>query len=346
MKSTFPTWHPAESGEPDPSRLLRLGRRGIRAGRLIVAWIVLGIRLGRVRPRAVIFSHWRFTFEPLFVAFYSRLFPATTFSLIAHEPFPRSDAKDTSTEKSGRVLSWSFRTAWRSLDSAFVLGSRTRQLVIDQWRPRCDVAVIPHGDEDALRSVATATAIPRPSESDAVVLFFGTWTAYKGIDDLLDAFRLVRRQYPAAQLTMAGAVGADIDVSTVLDTARAVGNVETYPGYVPSEQVAALVASSRIVVAPYIRASQSGVVHLAYTFGRPVVATTVGDIEDVVTDGHNGLLVPPHDPQALSDAMLTLLRDPELSDRLGTNGQKDIDGAWAEAAGIIAETLARTGSAK
>lgn len=61
-------------------------------------------------------------------------------------------------------------------------------------------------------------------------------------------------------------------------------------------------------------------VHLAYTFGRPVVATTVGDIPAVVRDGETGLPVAPGDPSALAKALISLLADPEYAARLGTAG--------------------------
>ncbi|MGV9793148.1 glycosyltransferase family 4 protein [Gordonia sp. NPDC003422] len=260
--------------------------------------------------------------------------------MVAHEPFPRSDAKDTSTEKSGRFLTWCFRAAWSRLDAVFVLGQRTKELVLDRWRPHGEVVVIPHGDESIFTRSGAVTNGP-PSHSPPVALFFGTWTAYKGIDDLLDAFALVRATFPDARLVMAGAVGADIDVAATLEKATAIGNVETRPGYVEADDVAAIVSSARVVVAPYIRASQSGVVHLAFTFGRPVVATSVGDIGDVVRDGDNGILVPPRDPAALAHAILIMLNDDDLADRLGQNGCAGIAGAWDQAAKLVADTLGR-----
>jgi glycosyltransferase involved in cell wall biosynthesis len=63
-------------------------------------------------------------------------------------------------------------------------------------------------------------------------------------------------------------------------------------------------------------------VHLAQTFGRPVVATDVGDLGVAVQDGITGLLVPPDDPEALADALLRVLDDDALVDRLGAAGSE------------------------
>jgi glycosyltransferase involved in cell wall biosynthesis len=59
-------------------------------------------------------------------------------------------------------------------------------------------------------------------------------------------------------------------------------------------------------------------------FGLPVVATNVGGLPEVVQDGVTGILVPPKDPNALADAIVRLLRDPELRKRLGSAGRERV----------------------
>jgi glycosyltransferase involved in cell wall biosynthesis len=335
VRSVLPTWHPGDAGVH--SRLFRLARRVLRAGQLVFAWIVLSVRLLVIRPRAVVWSHWRFAFEPMFVTALSTMLQSSVFGLIAHEPVPRSDAKDTSRAKDGEFLTRAFRSAWQRLDVAFVLGPRTRELAVSYWEPRCPVYVIPHGAEPGVRggrSVRPVTA------TDPVVLFFGVWSKYKGIEVLLDAFGLVRAEIPESRLVLAGDAGADINVETVLERARQIGNVDARPGYVAVEDVAPLFDSARVVATPYIRATQSGVAHLAYTFGRPIVATAVGDLPEVIQDDVTGLLVEPGDAEGLAKAIVKLLKDPALAARLGAAGEKSVDDAWATAAGRVSDALA------
>jgi glycosyltransferase involved in cell wall biosynthesis len=335
VRSVLPTWHPGDAGVH--SRLFRLARRALRAGQLVFAWMVLSIRLLVIRPDAVVWSHWRFAFEPMFVTVLSTMLRSSTFGLIAHEPLPRSDAKDTSTAKKGQTLTRAFRAAWQRLDVAFVLGPRTRELAVSYWQPKCPVYVIPHGAEPGVRggrSVRPVTA------TDPVVLFFGVWSKYKGIEVLLDAFALVRAELPESRLVLAGDAGADIDVDSVLERAREIGNVDARPGYVAVEDVPALFDAARVVATPYIRATQSGVAHLAYTFGRPIVATAVGDLPEVIHDDVTGLLVEPGDTEGLAVAIVRLLKDPALAARLGAAGEKSVNDAWEIAAERVSEALA------
>lgn len=339
VRAVLPTWHPAEADTH--SRIFLKLRRVVRAGQLVLAWLVLSVRLLATRPAAAIWSNWRFSFEPMFVTVLSKLLPATLFGLIAHEPLPRSDAKDTSAPKTGGLLNRAFGAAWQSLDVAFTLGPKTRELAVRHWQPRCPVYVIPHGSEPGLRG---ADAPVRPvDETQPIALFFGVWTRYKGIEVLLDAFALVRAELPEAQLILAGAVGADLDIDHVLARAREVGNIDARPGYVPVDEVAPLLDSTRVVVTPYIRATQSGVAHLAYTFGRPVVATAIGDLPEAVQDGVTGLLVEPGDAAGLAGAMLKLLVDPALAARLGAAGEKSVADAWATVAETVSAALATAG---
>lgn len=337
VRGILPTWHPADTEVR--SKLFRLVRRLFRAGQLVFAWVVLSLRLLIARPYAVIWSQWRFFFEPAFAAVLSILLPDTVFGIVAHEPVPRSDAKDTSVAKTGTLINASFRAAWQRLDVAFFLGPRTRDLAVGHWQPRCPVYVIPHGAEPGVRD---ETVVVRPvAETDPVVLFFGVWSKYKGIEVLMDAFAQVRAHMPQAQLVLAGSPGGDIDLDAVLTAAHQIGNVDARPGYVPLEAVAPLLDSARVVATPYIRATQSGVAHLAFTFGRPVVASAIGDLPEVIQDEVTGLLVPAEDADALAAAILRLLNDPALAAKLGGAGELMVRDASAIAAARVADALAQ-----
>lgn len=334
VRAVLPTWHPGDPGVH--SRGFRLVRRGFRALQLIFAWVVLGVRLLAVRPDVVLWSQWRFAFEPMFVVAISAALPSSILGLIAHEPVPRSDARDTSAAKGGRVLARAFGAAWNRLDVAFVLGPRTRDLAVAHWRPRCPVHVIPHGAEPTVRGGRPVRPV---AETDPVVLFFGVWARYKGIEVLLESFARVRAEMPESRLVLAGDVGADVDLPAVLDRARRIGNVDARPGYVAIDDVASLFDIARVVAVPYIRATQSGVAHLAFTFGRPVVASALGDLPEVVVNNVTGLLVAPDDVDGLTAALLALLKDPVLAAELGAQGERSVNDAWDVAAARVADAL-------
>ena len=100
---------------------------------------------------------------------------------------------------------------------------------------------------------------------------------------------------------------------------------EVHNSFVSNEERAALFGRASVVVLPYIEASMSGVVPLAYAHGKPVLATTVGGLPEIVEHGETGLLVPPGDEHALADAAVRLLGDGALRRRLGEGGRRKLE---------------------
>lgn len=134
-----------------------------------------------------------------------------------------------------------------------------------------------------------------------VALFFGYVRHYKGLDTLLRAWRLVRRERPAATLVVAGEFYERPEAYEAL--AREAGGVRILNRYIPDHEVEALFRAADVAVLPYRSGTQSGVTHVAYALGVPVIATRVGGITENVREGETGLTCPPEDPEALARAL-------------------------------------------
>lgn len=174
-------------------------------------------------------------------------------------------------------------------------------------------------------------------------LFVGRFDRIKGADVLLDAFARVAGQHPTCRLTFVGPDEgiAQPDGSTLHLTdaiARlpaAVRDRITVLGRKSRDEVAALRRQHPITLVTS-RYETFGVALIeAMSAGSAVVSSRVGGCAEVLQDGTTGLLVPPEDAQALADACLRLLSDPDLRVRLGTAAQADV------AARFSSETIAR-----
>jgi glycosyltransferase involved in cell wall biosynthesis len=93
-------------------------------------------------------------------------------------------------------------------------------------------------------------------------------------------------------------------------------------GFVPHDELQRLYARAAVVACPSRREGFGVACLEAMAHGRPVVATAVGGLRDLVVDGETGLVVPPRDPGALRSALERLLGDPELRRRLGAAGRE------------------------
>ena len=142
-----------------------------------------------------------------------------------------------------------------------------------------------------------------PADAE-VVLFFGYIRRYKGLDVLLEAWPTVRARRPAARLVAAGEIFEDpAPYRAQAEQAGSDGSVTLIGRYVPDDEVEALFKAADVVVLPYRSATQSGVTHVAYALGVPVITTDVGGLAETVRPGETGLVVPPGDPASLADAI-------------------------------------------
>jgi glycosyltransferase involved in cell wall biosynthesis len=220
---------------------------------------------------------------------------------------------------------------FRRADRVIVHGHTLKREVVKRWRlSEATVDVVPHvalGDRDA-------RAVGR--DDGTTVLFFGRIWPYKGLEYLIRAEPLVAAEVPDVRIVIAGS-GEDLGRYRRLMAHPECFSV--YDEFVPNERRAELFAEASVVVLPYVEASQSGVVPVAYAHGKPVVATTVGALPEVVDDGRTGFLVPPRDEAALARAIVRLLRDSKLRRELGTNARRKLDTELAPEA-VARKTLA------
>lgn len=142
-------------------------------------------------------------------------------------------------------------------------------------------------------------------DDEKVLLFFGFVRKYKGLDYLLKAMPKITQSLPDCRLLIVGDFGDDKDEYTALINKEKIDNViSIHDGYIPDKEVEKFFAASDVVVLPYVSATQSGIVQIAYGFDKPVIATNVGGLPDVVTDGKTGFLVEKENPQAIADAVI------------------------------------------
>jgi len=199
------------------------------------------------------------------------------------------------------------------------------------------IRVLPHGEfaPFAARAVGDDEARIDPAVTSPTLLFFGYLHEEKGLPDLIEALPLVVTRVPKVQVVVAGK--SEIDVAPLQRRARALGVADRIAWrlqYVEAAEVGALFAAATAVVLPYRNASQSGVVYLAGAYARPLVATRVGALPEVIADGVTGLLVPPRDPAALAAALTELLSDPARARKMGRAHARRCrtEGSWASIA--------------
>jgi len=192
------------------------------------------------------------------------------------------------------------------------------------------VRVIPHGAFDYLTRLPEEKPLPAELEGAGgpVVLFFGLLRPYKGIENLLAAFR----RLSGAELWIVGNPRMDVAPLRAL-AAETGGRVRFVTRFVEDAEIPAIFRAADLVVLPYLDAEHSGVLYTGLAFGKPMVMSAVGGFPEVAATGA-GRLVEPGDVAALAAALAELTGDAGARDELSAAAQRAAAGpfSWEEAA--------------
>lgn len=184
---------------------------------------------------------------------------------------------------------------------------------IELVRNRCDTDLCAperwHGQRDAMRRLLGV-------DDRWVMLFVGSLLPIKGVDVALRALPLVLRQRPDATLVIAGE-GPERRRLARLTAQLGIDHHVRFCGRVPHGQVPALLAAADVCLFPSRSEASPRVVLEAAAMARPIVASAVGGVPDIVVDRESGLLVPMDDPCRLAQAIMELAQHEPLGVRLG-----------------------------
>ena len=299
-----------------PTRPQRLLRRARTARRLSATWLRIAREVRSAEHDAILLGG---SFDMALTAsaglLVARMSARPPLAHVCHNVRPLNRWGGEELYVSSGLTIALLRRLYPRFDLVFVHGEQSLREFEATWPPT-PTAIVPHGDERLFADD------PPPPAQEPRILFFGAWRKMKGLPVLMQAFDALAARQPDVRLTIAGpTVPEEGESERVLAWAAERGDrVEVLPGYVPIDAVKELFARARVVVLPYVTGYQSGVVHLAMTMRRAVVATDVGDLPEAVADGETGLVVPSRDPQALAGALARLLGDAALADRMGLAG--------------------------
>lgn len=229
--------------------------------------------------------------------------------LTVHDPFPHTG------EISARKM-FNYKMAMQSVHKFVLLNNKQKDKFCETYRVDSKQILINRlGVYDNIRTFISSK-VPSYTHN---VLFFGRISPYKGIEYLCEAMMKVREQVADATMTIAGGgkMYFDIEPYQKQDWVKVINR------YVGMEELAGLLQNCALSVCPYTDATQSGVIMTSYSLCKPVVATNVGGLGEMVENGKTGLLVLPKDVEALANAIIALLKDDAKREKMADNIRND-----------------------
>lgn len=182
--------------------------------------------------------------------------------------------------------------------AAFVVQSAQEASLLQRWMQDARIAVAPH----PVYSQYPEPAAAPPRRAALELLFFGFVRPYKGLEVLLQA--LARLKEHDVFLTIAGEFWERPErFRKLISTLGLDGKVQLIDRYVDEAEVATLFSRADALVMPYLSATGSGVLGIAYHYGKPVIASNVAGLAEFVQDGATGFLVEAGSAEQLAGAI-------------------------------------------
>jgi len=264
-----------------------------------LTWLKVAGRVVRDRPELTVFPWWVVYWAPQYLTmiFLIRLFSRSKIVFICHNA-AEHEAHFLKTIVSRLVLSQAH---------GLIVHSEQEREILKALTGKSRIAVTAHPTYD----IFAAAVMPKTSarekiglSDEKVILFFGLIRSYKGLAYLIRALPLILARFKV-RLLIVGEFWEDkkryLRLIDELDVQQQVTVVDRY---VRNEEIAGYFCASDLVILPYTSVTGSGVLQLAFAFGRPVVTTAIGDFPGIIKDKKTGFLVVPRSPRGIAEAVV------------------------------------------
>ncbi len=239
-----------------------------------------------------------------------------------------------------RIRNWSAEWLSCALATRVVaLAEHDRRVLVDRRMCSPGKLSVIHNSH----RLAVADLEPREANDALRLVFVGRVVDQKGLEHAIAALPLISAAEPGVTLTIVGE-GERLAPALQLAETLGVGHLVLAVGY--QRDPVQYIRDADIVVVPSIYEPFGIVAVEAMALGRPVVASGVGGLSEVVDDGHTGRLVPPADPRALASAVLNIWQRADRGAGMGRAGQKRAEQKFSPAAcaDAFAELYSELGS--
>lgn len=245
--------------------------------------------------------------------------------MTVHDPLPHSHAESLK-HRIARNM------AMKLICNFVIFNSAQAEIFVDTYKlQRKRVGVSRFGIFPWFRLLEASSKRENEETHTPYILFAGRISQYKGIDYLLPAMETIHENYPNVKLIIAGSGRLYFDISKW----EKLPYIEFRNRFIPDNELIELIKNSLFIVCPYTDATQSGVVMSAFTFNKPVLATNVGGLPEMIVSNRHGIIVERKNIDALSRGIDYMLASPTLLNVFSRNIESDYskgDRSWKKIA--------------
>lgn len=260
-------------------------------------WIKVGFKLKKRKYDILIFKYWLPFFGPAF---------GTIFCIAKNKNCKLISICDNIIPHEKRIGDKVFtKYAFRKVDSCIVQSDAVERDLKNVF-PRMPYKNIPHPVYEIFgEPIEKSTARKKLNLNEAkIILFFGYIRPYKGLKVLFEAMNILKNKINIKLLVLGEFYENELPYKELISNYKLEDQILLKSEYIPNSEVGSYFSATDCVVLPYLNATQSGIAQIAYYFNKPIIATNVGGLAEVVKNEYSGLVVEPNNPIKLSEAIV------------------------------------------
>jgi glycosyltransferase involved in cell wall biosynthesis len=263
-----------------------------------LSWKETAKKIINLNPDLVIFAYWLPFFAPCYSSIAKRIKKKTKTKLLAlcHNIIPHEK------RPGDKLLTKSFLV---KMDYFVALSKDVKKdLEIFIMLPKCKV--LPHPVYSRFGEQTTKEqALKKIELTEArYILFFGFIRDYKGLDILIESLALVKEKIKVKLIVAGEFYEDDKKYKSLINKLKLDDDIILFSDFIPANNVKYYFSAADAVILPYKSATQSGIVQIAVNFRKPVIASNVGGLGEVIKNNETGYIVEPENPNQLADAII------------------------------------------
>jgi glycosyltransferase involved in cell wall biosynthesis len=310
FKKQYPQWLYPGKSDKDYSK----GREEIDAEYLLMplnpmSWNKVVKAIDHFQPQKVVFTWWVTFWAPAYQHIITQLKKKGILAtILVHNTMPHESAPRD------QLLA---RIVLKKADRFIVMTQKEKIRLLDLLPNTYNIDVVPHPisrifKPSGMDKIKLRSKFGLPADQQ-IMLFFGFVRPYKGLDDLLEAHKILINEGQKIRLAIAGEFWENINrYRQKIDSLGLTEYINIYNKYIPDDEAAQYFEMSDLFVAPYRDATQSGVIKAALGFGMPIVLTDIV-VDEIITNFPDLCkIVPSRNPQMLAKGIQEQLMTPHL----------------------------------
>lgn len=294
---------PGKTQEDQSKEIIKLDSEPLIDSINPFTWFKVFFKIRTEKPDIIVYKYWMTFFAPCYgtIVHLTRWFTNSKSLFLCDNIIPHERRFFD-----GILIRWGLRKV-----DYFIIQSKSVREDLLTYKPDATFKEVPHPVYEIFKENYTASEARTKlsiAPAEKVLLFFGYIRAYKGLNFLIDALPIILKKFTVRLIIAGEFYEGRTQTINQIKKLYLEKFIILKDDYIPNEDVGLYFAATDVVVLPYVSATQSGIIQIAYNYNKPVITTNVGGLPEVIKEGATGYIVPARSASALAEAIFNFFQ--------------------------------------